>query len=68
MKRKKQYGAGGFLAFNTEYFDLTGTATLENILTPLRASINATSWGVDTIKAPGTKKKDDIIKREHEYM
>lgn len=33
----------------------TGTSTLENMLIPLRASINATSWGVETINAPITK-------------
>lgn len=32
----------------------TGTLTWENILTPLRASNNATSWGVETITAPIT--------------
>ena len=30
----------------------TGTLTFSNIRTPRRASISATSWGVDTITAP----------------
>lgn len=34
----------------------TGTWTLENILTPLRTSIKATSWGVETINAPAGNK------------
>lgn len=48
---------------------LTGTWTLENILTPLRASISATSCGVETIKAP--KKNKQWLKKntiKHKFL
>lgn len=39
----------------------TGTETLENIAIPLRASINATSCGVETITAPVSQQKSHKI-------
>lgn len=35
---------------------LTGTWTFRNISAPLRASISAMSWGVETITAPSQEK------------
>ena len=32
----------------------TGTSTLRNMLRPLRASISARSWGVETMMAPAS--------------